>query len=192
MHTFNHYHARLLLVFAVGLIFPACAAEPVKGTATAADEDIVPGEFCAVPQFADTGPTQGTNYPCGGKVNGTLKVKVCDPVCPDDEDPHDKVFPIDGLTGDGEIPFPPVEDPTEGEGEGEHVYACCHPDIELGGPPGSTEGVEACASACAHSSPPGSPTKISSSSSSSTCSGCEHHDRRAGRAGASSCRFQAT
>ena len=110
------------------------------------------GDFCAVPQFAEMGPTQGANYVCEGTVNGNFKYKQCILNCPDEYDPYEDPIPIDGnTTGDGEIPFPPAEDPTEGgEGEGEEIYACCHPDIELGGSQGAVEGVEACASACAH------------------------------------------
>lgn len=96
------------------------------------------------------GPEDGENYVCEGKVAGFFKYHGCELVCPDLEDPLEEVF-IDGnTTGDGEIPFPPEEDPTEGEPEGADVHTCCDPLIGGGGGPGAVEGAEACLSACGH------------------------------------------
>jgi len=128
----------------LAVYLPACGVDEGEITiGTDATTAIVDQVLCAIPQFEATGgPSAGEYYACDGYVAGQFSYTKClTGACSSAEN-----VPIDGDTGDGEIAFPP--DPTDGGGV--DVEACCDPDIEGAGAPGSLEGTEACVSDCAH------------------------------------------
>ena len=152
MRDFDRPVLASMVVLALGLALPGCSVDPGEMTLGVASDSgstteppeppPPPGTYCANPNFADSGPENGENYVCEGHVEGKFTYKRCvTGACSIDED-----VPIDGETGDGEIPFP--SDPTEGQGV--DVHTCCDEEIENQGQPGEEEGDEACLSACAY------------------------------------------